>query len=86
MALLVEHGGTEAVEPEAAAAVPAGRLGNAALFAVNDFLQAGDAMCNGVLAHLDADIAAPRLVRHRCSGAGAKKGVEDEVAGVGANS
>ena len=83
MALLVEHGRAEAVEPEAPAAVPHGGLGNAALFTVNDFLQARDAMRHGVLTHFNADIAAPHLVRHGRSRAGAEKGVEDEVAGVG---
>ena len=40
-------------------------------------------MRNGVLAHFNADIAASHLVRHCRSRAGAEKGVEDEVAGVG---
>ena len=40
-------------------------------------------MRHGVLAHLNADVAAAHFVRHCRSGAGAEKGVEDEVAGVG---
>ena len=40
-------------------------------------------MRNGVLAHFNADIATPHLVRHCRSSAGPEKGVEDEIAGVG---
>ena len=83
MPFLVEHGWAEAVEAEAAAALPADAFGDAALFAVNHFVQAGDAMGDGVFAHFNADVAAAHLVRDGCGGAGAEEGVEDEVAGVG---
>ena len=83
MPFLVEHGRAEAVEAEAAAALPADAFGDAALFAVNHFVQARDAMGDGVIAHFNADVAAAHLVRYGGGGAGAEEGVEDEVAGVG---
>ena len=79
----VEHRRPEAVEAKPAAALPADTFGDAARFAVDDLVQARDAMADGVRAHFDADVAAAHLVRHRRSGAGAEKGIEDEVAGVG---
>ena len=51
------------VEAESAAAFPAHGFGNAALFALDNLFQTRDAMRNGMVAHLDADIAAPHLVR-----------------------
>ena len=41
MSFLVEYGWAEAIEAEAAAALPADAFGDAALFAVNHFVQAG---------------------------------------------
>ena len=82
MSFLVEYGWAEAVETEAAAALPADAFGDAALFAVNHFVQARDAMADGVIAHFNADVAAAHLVRYGGGSAGAEEGVEDEVAGV----
>ena len=48
MSFLVKYGRAEAVEAEAAAALPADAFGDAALFAVNHFVQARDAMGDGV--------------------------------------
>ena len=42
MSFLVEYGWAEAVEAEAAAALPADAFGDAALFAVNHFVQTRD--------------------------------------------
>ena len=83
MSFLVEYGWAEVVEAEAAAALPADAFGDAALFAVNHFVQAWDAMADGVFAHFNADVAAAHLVCYGSGGAGAEEGVEDEVAGVG---
>ena len=80
---LVEHRRAEAVEAKPAATLPADAFGNAALFAVDDLVQARNAMADGVRAHFDADVAAAHLVCYRRGGAGAEEGIEDEVAGVG---
>ena len=85
MALRIEHGRPEPVEAEPAPALPTDALGDAALLALDDLVQAGDAVGDGVLAHFDADPTATHLVRHRRSGAGAEEGVENEVAGIGCN-
>ena len=73
----------QAVEAEAAAALPAHRSRDAALLPLDDLAQPRDAMGDRVLAQLDADVAPPHLVRHRRGRAGAEEGVEDQVAGVG---
>ena len=83
MSFFVEYGWAEAIEAEAAAALPAAAFGDAALFAVNHLVQARDAMANGMLAHFNADVAAAHLVRYGGGGAGAEERVEDEIAGVG---
>ena len=83
MSFFVEYGWAKAVEAEATAALPADAFGDAALFSLNHFVQARDAVANGVVAHFNADVAAAHLVRDGGGGAGAEEGVEDEVAGVG---
>jgi hypothetical protein len=64
VAVGVEGRLAQGVEAETAAALPADRLTDAALFAIDDLLQAGDAVGTGVLAHFDADPATAHLVRH----------------------
>ncbi len=81
--LLVEDRRAQAIEAEAAAALPAHRLRDAALLPVDDLAQPRHAMRDRVLAQLDADVAPPHLVRHGRGRAGAEEGVEDQVAGVG---
>ena len=49
----------------------------------DDFLQARQAVRDGVVAQLDADPAAAHLVGDSGGGAGAQETVEDEVVGVG---
>ena len=78
----IEHGLAQTHEAEAAAAVPAHRLGNAALLAFDDFRQPRQAVGFRVIAHLDADPAAAHLVGDGRGGAGAEEAVEDEVVGV----
>ena len=77
---LVERRGAEPVEAKPAPALPADGLGDAALLAFDDLAQARRAVGDGVLAHLDADVAPAHLVRNGSGGAGAEEGVEDEVA------
>ncbi|OIQ86032.1 hypothetical protein GALL_321300 [mine drainage metagenome] len=83
VAVGVERGLAQGVEAETAATLPSHGFADAALLAVDDFLQARDAVGAGVLAHFDADPAAAHLVGHGGCGARAKEGVENEVAGVG---
>lgn len=71
MAVLVEHRQTELVETEASPALPSNSLGNATLLALDDLLQPRHAMSQGVVAHLNTDVAPPHLVRNRCGRAGA---------------
>jgi len=78
-----KHRLAQGEEAEAAAALPAQGLRNAAWFAGHYLLQARQAMGGGMLAHLDADIAPAHLVGHGGGGAGAEEGIEHEVAGVG---
>ena len=82
-AVFVEHWSAEFHEAKTAAALPVHRLADAALFAVNDFLQARQAVRGSVVAHLDADPAPAHLVRDGGGGAAAEEAVEDEVVGLG---
>ena len=83
-AVLLQQAGRQAVVAEAAAALPAGGLGDAAgIFAVDDLLQARNDVGVAVLAQLDHDPAAAHLVGDGAGGAGASKGVEDKIAGIG---
>ncbi|WP_295884334.1 hypothetical protein [uncultured Thiohalocapsa sp.] len=59
----VEHRLAEPAEPEAAAALAADRLRDAALLPVDDLAQPRRAMGLGMVAHLDADPAPTHLVR-----------------------
>ncbi|OIQ86933.1 hypothetical protein GALL_311920 [mine drainage metagenome] len=79
VAVGVEGGLAQGVEAETAAAFPAHGFADAALLAVDDLLQARDAMGAGMVAHLDTDPATAHLVGHGGCGAGAEKGVENEV-------
>ena len=51
----------------------------------DNFFEARNAVCFGVLTHFDADPTALHFVGDGSGGAGAQEGVEDEVAGVGGN-
>jgi hypothetical protein len=66
MAVLIEHRHAQAIEAEAAAALPADGLGYAALLALDDLLQPRHTVGHGVVAHLDADVAPPHLVGDGC--------------------
>ncbi len=64
--------------------MPTDGLADSALVgAVDDLLQARDDVRMAVFAQLDHDPAPAHLVRDSAGGAGAGKGVEDEIAGVG---
>lgn len=80
--LFVEDTFTQPVKAKAAA-LPANFLADAALLSGNYFLQARNAVRDGVFAHFDASIAPTHFVGHGGGGAGAMKGVDDEVAWVG---
>lgn len=82
-AMVVEHPGPELIEAKAAAALPTHIFGDAALLAIDDLGQAWLTVRAGVIAHLDTDPAAVHLVGDSGGGAGAEKGVEDEIAFVG---
>lgn len=79
MAFLIEDRWAEAIEAEAAAAFPADAFRYAALLAFDDLVQARRAVGDGMLTHLDADVAAAHLMRDSGRGAGAEKGVENDV-------
>src|SRR5690606_28425573 len=83
VALLVEDGGAEPIEAEPAATLPAYSFRDAALLTLDDLVETWRAMGMGVLAHLDADVAATHLVRDGGCRAGAEEGVEHEVTRVG---
>ena len=70
---LVERRGAEPVEAKPAPALPADGLGDAALLAFDDLAQARRAVGDGVLAHLDADVAPAHLVCNGGGGAGAEE-------------
>ena len=70
-ALGVKNRRAQRHEAHAAAALPAHRLADAALLTRNDFLQARQAVGDGVVAHLDADPAAAHFVGDGGGGAGA---------------
>ena len=82
-AVFVENRRAEGAEAEAAAALPADILRDAALLAFDDLLHPQGAVGAGMLAHFDADPPASHLVRDGSRGARAEEAVEDEVAGVG---
>lgn len=82
-AIRVEDGLAKRAEAEAAAALPADILRDAALFALDHLLHSQGAVGAGVIAHFHPDPAAAHLVRDRRRGARAEETVEDEVAGVG---
>ena len=71
------------VEAEPAAALPAGGFGDATLLAIHHLFKARDAVGDGVLAQLDADVTPAHLMRNSSRGSGAEKGVEHKVARVG---
>ena len=76
--------GGEAEVAEAAAALPPGRLGDAAgVLPVDHLRQPRDYVGVAVLAEFDHDPPPAHLVRDRPSCARPGEGVEDEVAGVG---
>ena len=74
--VFIKHGRAEPVEAEPAAALPAYALGDAALLALYYFPETRHAVCDGVLAHLNADVAPAHLVSDCGRRAGAKEGVE----------
>ena len=74
-AAVVEDRCAEAHEAEAAAALPVHRLADAALLAVEHFFQARHAVRLRMLAHLNADPAAPHFLGNGSGGAGAEKAV-----------
>lgn len=78
----VEHRLAQFEEAKSAAARPVDGLGNAALLAVDDFLQTGLAMRLRVVAHFDTDVTAVHFVGHCSACAGTEETVEDEVVGV----
>jgi len=63
----------QAEEAEAAAALPVDCLGDAALLAIHHLFQARDAVGDGVLAQLNADVAPAHLVHHGNGGATIKQ-------------
>ena len=71
------------VEAEPAAALPANGLGDTTLLTIHYLAKARDAVGDGVLAQLDADVAPAHLVCYCGCGTGAEKGVEHKVARVG---
>jgi hypothetical protein len=79
MAVFIEYGGTQPIEAETAAAFPSHSFGNAALFAIDHFLQARGAMRHGMVAHFNADVAAAHFVGDGGGCAGAEEGVENKV-------
>ena len=79
MAVFIEYGGTQPIEAETAAAFPSHGFGNAALLAIDHFLQARGTMRHGMVAHFNADIAAAHFVRDGGGCGGAEKTVENEV-------
>ena len=82
MAFLVEHGRPKPIEAKPAAALPSDAFRDATLFAVDHLFQPWRAVGDGVLAHLDTDVAASHFVRNRRRRPGTKEGVEDEIAGL----
>ena len=87
VAFLVEHRRAEPVEAEAAATLSSRPLSEMPPCSPSMTLcEPRRAVGDGVVAHFDADLAPPHLVRDRRRGAGAEKGVEHEVAGVGGDS
>jgi len=82
-AALHEHRLPQPVEAKAAAALPVHLAGDTAPLAFHHLPQTGRAVRYGVLANLDADVAAAHLVGHGGGGAAAEKGIEHEVARVG---
>ena len=71
----VEDGRAQRHVTKAAAALPADGGADAALFAVDDFLQARQAVRGGVLAHFDANPAPAHLVGDGGGGARAEEAV-----------
>lgn len=82
---LVEDRLAEPVEPESSAPLPFHRLRDPALLSVDNLLQSRDAVGDGVLPHLDADVPPSHLVRHGACGPGAEERVEDKITKVGGN-
>ena len=86
-AVLFQQRRGEAVVAEAAAALPADGLGDAAgIVAVDHLLQARDDVGVAVLAQLDHDPASPHLVGDGAGGAGTGEGVENEVTRISRDS
>ena len=73
--VLIENGLSQAVEAEAAAALPVLGLRYATLFPVNDLAQPWGAVRHRVLAHFNADVAAAHFVGHGGGCAGAEEGL-----------
>ena len=65
------------VEAEPAAALPADSFGYATLLTIHYLAKARDAVGDGVLAQLDADVAPAHLMCYSGCGPGAKKGIEN---------
>ena len=55
---------------------------DATLFAFDHLVQARHTIADGMIAHLDADIAAAHLMRDSGRGTGTQKGIENKVAGI----
>lgn len=84
-AFLIKDSFAQTIEAEPAATLPADRSRNSTLFTVNHLLQARHAMGHSMFTHFNTDIAPPHFVGNSSRGAGAKEGVQDEVAGVGSD-
>lgn len=63
-AIAIKHRRTKPVKGKAAAALPAHRLADPALFAVDHFGHARCAVGDSMIAHLNPDPAPPHLVRY----------------------
>ena len=85
VALFVEDGWAQPVEAKTATALPASGFRNAALFAVDDLLQARRAVGVGMLAHFDANVSAAHLVSDGGGCAGSEEGIKHEVVRIGCN-
>src|ERR1043166_762787 len=71
---------SEPIKAKATAALPVDIARDSTLLAFDNSLQTGRTKGNGLLSHLNSDVATPHLVRYGCGGPGPKKRIEDEVA------